>query len=89
MEDLHAELRAYNEGLVAAMVLEEAAAAQRQHRATAAELGLRPLDALNDTASLPHRISFLNELHQEVGGLWAGWGAGGKRVGALQVVGSC
>lgn len=48
------------------MTLDEREAAARQHRTTAAELGLLPLDSLNDTASLPHRIAFLNDLHEEV-----------------------
>lgn len=66
VEDLHAELKAYNEALVAGMTLDEREASARQHRTTAAELGLLPLDSLNDTASLPHRIAFLNDLHEEV-----------------------
>lgn len=49
------------------MVLDESAAAARQRPAAAADLRLQPLDALNDTASLPHRIAFLNRLHEEVG----------------------
>ena len=77
-EDVHAELRAYNDAMVAAMVLDEAAAAARQRPPKAADLGLQPLDKLNDTASLPLRIAFLNELHEEVGGWGSGrdWGSG-------------
>ncbi|PRW56345.1 glycosyltransferase-like protein [Chlorella sorokiniana] len=66
VEDLHAELRAYNDALLAGMTLDESEAAARQHRATAAELGMLPLDGLNETASLPHRIAFLNDLYEEV-----------------------
>lgn len=68
MEDLHAELRAYNDALVAGMTLDEQAAAARQQRTTAAELGLLPVDGLDETASLPHRIAFLNDLYEEVRG---------------------
>jgi hypothetical protein len=59
-------------------VLDEAAAAARQRPPKAADLGLQPLDKLNDTASLPLRIAFLNELHEEVGGWGSGrdWGSG-------------
>lgn len=66
VEDLHAELKAYNDALLAGMTLDEREAAARQHRTTAAELGLLPLDSLNDTASLLHRIAFLNGLYEEV-----------------------
>lgn len=66
VEDLHAELKAYNDALLAGMTLDEREAAARQHRTTAAQLGLLPLDSLNDTASLLHRIAFLNGLYEEV-----------------------
>lgn len=82
MEDLHAELKAYNEALLAGMTLDEQKAAARQHRTTAAELGLLPLDGLNDTASLPHRIAFLNDLHAEVR---VGSGSLGARRGGNEV----
>lgn len=65
---MHAELSAYSAALLGSMVVDEAAAAARQQRPAAADLGLLPLDALNDTASLPARIAFLNELHAEVQG---------------------
>lgn len=65
MEDLHAELRAYGEALVEAMVLEEGAAAARQHRTRAADLGLLPADDQEGAGSIPQRIDFLNELHEE------------------------
>lgn len=65
---MHAELAAYNDAMVAAMVLDDAAALQRQRRTTAAELSLQPLDPLNETASVPARVAFLNELHAEVYG---------------------
>lgn len=65
---MHAELSAYSAALLDSMVADEAAAAARQRRPAAADLGLLPLDALNETASLPHRIAFLNELHAEVRG---------------------
>ena len=69
MQDLHAELAAYHTALVDSMVLEEKAAAARQRRTAAAELpGLLPHDPLNDTATLPQRIAFVNDLHAEVGG---------------------
>ena len=64
---MHAELRAFNDGMVAAMVLDAGAAAARQRRTHAAELGLQPLDSLNDTDSLSLRIAFLNELYEQVG----------------------
>ena len=74
VEDLHAELKAYNDAMVAGMTLDEAQVAARQQRTTAAELGLLPLDGLDETASLPHRIAFLNDLYDEVGGCESGWG---------------
>ncbi|KAL4457894.1 hypothetical protein ABPG75_012759 [Micractinium tetrahymenae] len=66
VEDMHAELRIYNDALVAKMTTDAAVAASRQQPATAAGLGLAALDHLNDTASLPHRIAFLNDLHEQV-----------------------
>jgi hypothetical protein len=67
VENLHGELKAYSSAMVDAMVLDPAHAAARQRRTTAAELGSLPLDSLAGTASLPHRIAFLNELAAEVG----------------------
>ena len=80
-------MRRYNEALVDAMVLDEAHAARRQARTPAAQLGLAPpRDALNDTASLPFRIAFLNELVAEAAGARCGgcvcWGRGTRRGGA-------
>ena len=66
MQDLHAELAAYNDAMVEAMVLDDASAFKRQHKARAEELGLQAWDHLNETASLPTRIAFLNDLHAEV-----------------------
>lgn len=74
VEDVHAELAAYAQAMVDAMVLDAQAAAKRQHRATAAELGLQPLDDLGDVASLPLRIAYLNELMDEVAVLGRGGG---------------
>ena len=65
MTDLHAELKAYNDAMTEAMVLDDASALRRQRRTTAAELGLQPADPLDETASIPARIAFLNELHAE------------------------
>lgn len=63
---MHAELQAYAAAMLDAMVLGSSAAAKRQHRATASELGLLPLDDLADTESIPARIAYLNELMDEV-----------------------
>lgn len=64
---MHRELRRYNDALVAGMAADGAAAASRQRPSTAAHLGLAPLDPLNDTTSLPHRVAFLNDLQEQVG----------------------
>lgn len=84
VEDMHRELRLYNDALVAGMVTSAAEAASRQRPALAADLGLAPLDHLNDSASLPHRIAFLNDLQEQVGrrrGLWCdGLGHGRRRA---------
>ncbi|KAI3436820.1 hypothetical protein D9Q98_006230 [Chlorella vulgaris] len=66
VEDVHAELAAYGQAMIDAMVLEESDAAARQDRSTAAQLGWRVVDGLADTISLPTRIAFLNQLHREV-----------------------
>ena len=76
---MHRELRLYNDALVTGMAANAAEAASRQRPARAADLGLLPLDRLDDTASLPHRIAFLNELHEQVG---RGRGCAGKQAGA-------
>ena len=67
VEDLHAELAAYADAMAANMTEDVAAAAARQRRTTAAELGLAAVDALDDVASIPARITFLNSLAEEVG----------------------
>ena len=66
VEDLHAELAAYAGSLAANMTLDVAEAAARQRRTTAAELGLAAVDPLDEVASIPTRVAFLNGLAEEV-----------------------
>jgi hypothetical protein len=62
VQDIHAELREYTERMLETWTRDFFEAKKRQHRPTAAELNLHALDSLEDTASLPQRIAFLNEL---------------------------
>ena len=52
--------------MVGAMALSVEEASARQARPCAAELGLAPADAMDELASLPTRVRFLNALHREV-----------------------
>jgi hypothetical protein len=64
--DVAAELRAYLSAVARdTWVPDEAAAAARQARHAAPELGLGPLDAMDELSSLDERIDFLNALAAE------------------------
>lgn len=66
VQDVHAELQAYTQRMLEGMTASAAEAARRQQRVTAAELGLRAADPLDELASLPARIAYLNQLAEEV-----------------------
>jgi hypothetical protein len=62
VQDVHAELREYTERILETWTSDFSKARKRQHRPTAAELGLQAIDSLEDIESLNNRIAFLNEL---------------------------
>jgi hypothetical protein len=62
VQDIHAELREYTEHMLETWTSDFSKAKKRQHRPTAAELDINSLDTLEDVASLPNRIAFLDEL---------------------------
>jgi len=71
--DVAAELRAYLSAVARdTWVPDEAAAAARQARHAAPELGLGPLDAMDELSSLDERIDFLNALAAETAARVAG-----------------
>lgn len=65
VEDLYEELAVFSTQLLSSWTPSFEEALGRQHRASTEELGIAVQDQLNDTWSIPFRISFLNELAKE------------------------
>lgn len=66
VEDLHAELQAYSDSMIAQGVEDVNVAAARQHKTTAGDSDLLPWDFLNETRSIESRVEFINGLHWEI-----------------------
>jgi hypothetical protein len=68
VEDIHAELAAYESAMLQSMTQDEGVAAARQRKPRAEQLGLQAMDMMDDLGSMAHRISFGNQLANEVQG---------------------
>lgn len=66
VEDLHEELKQYNNRMLESFTFDDQVALSRQERRTAKELGLKVMDAMDEIESIPNRIQFLNNLFQEL-----------------------
>lgn len=65
VEDIHQELQGYLQTMLSGFTTDPNHAAARQQRPSAASLGLRAVDPMDDATSIPTRVAFLNDLAAE------------------------